>query len=186
MADHIQRIHHKIHRHDIDAPTFQANRRHPWRQQLTQALDQLEEVIRSVNLVHLTGVAVTHHHRRTVNRPRHLALLAHDFFAFMFGHEIRVFVVFGFTEHVFPEHAFIQTGSGDRTHMVKVPGVDGLGQLDGVTGAIHIHLDLAGGVGSQVVNGGEVVNMVDRAFELFDGLCRHAQFFAGEVTKHRH
>ena len=69
VADHIQRAHHKVHRHNIDAPTLQADRGQPGRQPLTQALDQLEKIVGAIHLVHLAGLAVAHHHGRAVHRP---------------------------------------------------------------------------------------------------------------------
>ena len=184
VADHIQRVDDKIHRHDVHAAALQANRRHPGRQQLAHALDQLEEVIRAVDLVHLAGHAVTDHHGRPVHRPRHLALLAHDLFTFVLGHEIGVFGVFGLLEHVFAKHAFVQTGSGDRAHMVEMPGIDGFGQLHRVARAFDVDGDLALFVGAEVIHRCQVVEVVDLPFERLLRIGRNAEFFAGEVAMH--
>ena len=108
VADVVQRIDHKINRHNIDPATFEPHRRHPGRQYLAHALDQFEEIVRTVNLVHLAGGAVTHHHCRPKHRPGHLAFLAHDFLALVLGLEVGVVVVFRLFKHVFTKHAFVQ------------------------------------------------------------------------------
>ena len=165
VADHVQRVDDKIHRHDVHAAAFQANRGHPGRQQLAHALDQLEKIIRPVDLVHLAGGAVAHHHGRPVDRPRHLALLAHDFFTFVLGHEIGVFGVFCLLEHVFAKHAFVQTGGGDRAHMMEMPGIDGFGQFHRVARAFDVDGNLAFFVGAQVIHRCQVVEVVDLPLE---------------------
>ena len=186
VADGVECIHHKVHRHDVDPPALQAHHGHPGRQQLAHTLDEFEEVVRAVDLVHLAVGAVTHHHGGPVHRPRHLALLAHDAFTLVFGHEVRVVVVLGLLEHVFAEDAFVQTGGGDGRHMVEVPRVNGLGQLDGVAGAVDVHGHLAFFVRIQVVHGGQVVDMAHSAFQLLDVVRGNTQLLRRQVAKHRH
>src|SRR6185312_1843064 len=147
--------------------------------------DQLEEIVRPVDLIHLTGAAVAHHHRRSVHAPGPLAFLAHDFFALMLGHEIRMVVVLGLVEHVFAEDALVQAGRRNGRHMVKMSGVNRLGELHGVARAFDVDGNLAGFVGTQVIDRGQVVEMIDLALEFFDRIGRDAELFAGEVAKHR-
>ena len=186
VTDGAQCRHHKVHRHDVDAPALQTDRRHPGRQQLAHALNELEEVIRAVHLVHLARGAVAHHHGRPVDRPGHLARLAHDFFALVLGSEIRVLVVFGFFKHVLAEHAFVQTSGRDGAHVVEVTRINGFGQLDGVARAFNVDRNLAGLVGTQVVHGGQVIKMINLAFEFFDVIGGDTQLLGGEVAKHGH
>ena len=122
VADGVQRVDHKIHRHDVDAPALQADGGHPGRKDLAHALDQLEEVIRPVDLVHLAGLAVTHHHGRAVHRPGNLAFGADDFFALVLGSEVGMLVVLCLLKHVLSEHALVQTSCGNAGHMVEVSG----------------------------------------------------------------
>ena len=56
VRDVIHGIHHEIHRHDVQSPTLDANRRHPLGQCMANFLDHLKEVIGPVDLVHLTGL----------------------------------------------------------------------------------------------------------------------------------
>jgi hypothetical protein len=87
VADVVERGDDEVDRDDVDAPAFEADRRHPRRQDLPHALDQLEEVVRAVDLVHLAGLRVADDERRPVHRPRHLALLENDLLALVLGHE---------------------------------------------------------------------------------------------------
>ena len=89
-------------------------------------------------------------------------------------------------KHVFTEHALIQTGGGDGRHMVKMPRVDGLGQVDSVARAFNVHGYLSLLIGAQVVYRSQVVKMIDLALELLDIFPRHTQLLGGEITKHRH
>ncbi len=185
VADQVERIDDKVDRDDVDAAALQAHRRHPRRQQLAHALDDLEEIVGAVDLVHLARGAVAHHHGRAVDRPLALAFLTHDFFALVLGHEIGMVVVLGFLEHVLAKYAFIQAGSGNRRHMVEVPGVNGLGKLHRVAGAVDVHRDLALFVGAQVINRCQVVEVVDLSLELFHLVGGYAQLLGGQVTVHR-
>ena len=186
VADVVKCIDHEVNRHNIDAAALQAHRRHPWRQQLAHALDQLEEIVGAVNLVHFASGAVTHHHGGTKHSPWHLAFLAYYFFALVLGPEIRMLVVFSLFKHVFAEHALIQTRSRNRRHMVKMPGINGFGKLDRVARAINVDSDLAFFVSTQVIDGRKVVEMAYLALELFDVFGADTEFFAGQVAMHSH
>ena len=185
VADHVERVHHEVHGHDVHAPTLQPHGGHPGRQQLTQALDELEEVVGPVDLVHLAGLAVAHHHGGAVHGPRHLAVLAHDFFTLVLGLEVRVVQALGLVEHVFTEHAFVQAGGCDGGDMVEVPRIDGLGQVHRVARAFDVHGHLGFFIGSQVVHRSQVVEVIDLALELLHIVGRHAQLLGREVAKHR-
>ena len=56
VRDVVHGVHHEIHRHDVQAPALDADRRHPLGQCVADFLDHLEEVIGPVDLVHLTGL----------------------------------------------------------------------------------------------------------------------------------
>ncbi|MNV33782.1 hypothetical protein D3C71_1251630 [compost metagenome] len=185
VADDVERVDHEIHRHDIHAPAFQAHGGQPGRQQLAQPLNELEEVIRPVDLVHLPRCAVAHHHGGAVYRPWHLAVVAHDFFALVFGLKVRMVQPFGLCKHVFAEHALIQACGSDRRDVVEMPGVDGLGQLDRVARAFDVHGHLGLFVSTQVVHRCQVVEMIDLALEFFDVFARNAQLLGRQIAEHR-
>jgi hypothetical protein len=132
----------------VVAPALQAHGGHPGRQQLAQALDELEEVIRTVDLVHLASLAVAHDHGGAVHRPWHLAVLPHDLLALVLGLEVRVVQALGLLEHVLAEHAFVQARRRDGRDVVKVPGVNGLGQVHRVARALDVHRHLGLFVGA--------------------------------------
>mmetsp|Transcript_13045 Transcript_13045/g.52044 ORF Transcript_13045/g.52044 Transcript_13045/m.52044 type:complete len:688 (-) Transcript_13045:2028-4091(-) len=185
VRDVVQRVDDEVHRHDVDAPALQPDAGHPRRQDLAHALDQLEEVVRPVDLVHLAGGRVTDDHGRAVHRPRPLALLAHDLFALVLGHEVGVIEVLGLVEHVLAEHAFVEARRGDRTHVMHMAGLDGLRKLDHAARALDVDGHLRLFIGREVVDRGEVVEVVDLALEAFDHVGRHTQLLAGEVPVDR-
>jgi hypothetical protein len=57
VRDVVDRVGDEIHRHDVDAAALDAERRHPRRQHFAQLLEEGEEVVRAVDLVHLAGLA---------------------------------------------------------------------------------------------------------------------------------
>ena len=184
MADVVERVDHEVDRHDVDPAAFQPDHRHPGRQQLAQPLDQLEKIVGSVDLVHLAGDAVAHHHGGAKHRPRDLAFLANDFFALMLGSEVGMIVIFSLFKHVLAEHALVQACRGNRADMMKLPGINGLGKLDRAAGAVNVDCNLAFLIGVQVINRRKVVEMGDLALELFDVFCADPELFAGQVAMH--
>ena len=77
-------------------------------------------------------------------------------------------------------------GAGNRADVVKVLGVDGFGQLHRVAGTVDVGSDLAGLVRAQFIDRRQMIKMANLAFEHFDAVSRHPEFFAGEGAKHRH
>ena len=63
------RLDHIVDRDDIDAAALDADGWHPWRQQPANVLDQFEEIVGTVDLVHFPGVRVAHHQARPVHPP---------------------------------------------------------------------------------------------------------------------
>ena len=80
VGDVIDRGDDEIDRDDIDAPALDADGRHPRRQHGAHLLDQLEEIIGAVDLVHLAGTRITDDEGRAVDAPRHAAFAADDAF----------------------------------------------------------------------------------------------------------
>ena len=185
VADVIERGDDEIDRHDVDPPALEPDARHPRRQDLPHALDHFEEVVRPVDLVHLAGSRVAGDHRRAVHRPRQLGFLAHDFFALVLGHEVRVIQALGLVEHVFAEHAFVQAGRSDRADVVQVAGIDRLRELDRIARAFDVDLHLRLFVGREVVDRGEVVQVIDLPLQLLDVVGRDAELLRREVAEDR-
>ena len=119
VRDVVHRVDDVIHRHDVDAPAFDAERRHPRRQHLAQLLEEGEEVVRAVDLVHLAGLRMAHHHARAVDAPLDALLLPHQPFGIVLGAQVRIVQAFGLVEHVLAEHARVQARGGDRTGVVE-------------------------------------------------------------------
>jgi hypothetical protein len=165
MRDVVERRHHVVDRHDVHPTALQAHHREPGRQPLAQALDGLEEVVGAVDLVHLAGLRVAHHHGRAVHRPGPAAFLAQHALGLVLAAEVGVIERPGLVEHVLAEHALVEPGGGDRADVVHMPGLHRLRELHEVARALHIGAHLALGVGLQVVDRGQMKHMVDPALE---------------------
>src|SRR3954447_7896350 len=129
---------------------------------------------------------MTDHGPWTVDAPRHLRLASHDALGLVLGRVVRVVLdVLGLVEHVLGEDAPVQPGGRDRAGLVEVLGVDGLGQLQRVPGAFDVGLELAVGVGGQVVDRGEVEEVLDLAVEPLDLPVVDAEAGLAEITDDR-
>ena len=70
--------------------------------------------------------------------------------------------------------------------MVKMSGINGFGKLDRVARAINVDGNLAFFVGTQVIDGREVVEMAHLALEFFNVFSADTEFFAGQIAMHSH
>src|SRR5688500_3914534 len=90
--------------------------------------------------------------------------------------------VLGLLEHVLAPRALVEAGGGDRADGVKAAGLDLLGELDRVAGALDVRDLLALGVGRHVIDGREVEEVVDVAAQALDVFVADAQARLGEVA----
>ena len=121
-----------------------------------------------------------------VDAPRHHALVAHDGFGLVLGQVVGVVVYVGrLVEHVLGEHPAVETSGGNRADLVEMTGMDGLGQVDGVPGALDVGHPLTVGVGGEVVDRGQMEEVVDLAVELVDLVGVQAQAVLGQVADDR-
>ncbi len=187
MRDVVERGHHEVDRHEIDPPAFEPDRRHPRRQELAHPLDELEEVVRAVDLVHLAGARVADDDARAVHAPRHLALRAHDLLRLVLGREVGVVEVFRFLEHVLAEHSFVEAGGRDRAHVVEAGGAEVVRERDHVAGAVDVGDALRLLVRLEVVHRREMEEVGDRlVLELVAVGLRDAEPGQGEIAVDRH
>ena len=161
VRDVVHRVGDEIHRHDVDAPALDAERRHPLRQHLAQLLDQREQVVRAVDLVDLAGLRM----RRPPCPAGRCATgpcvsLRTSAFGIVLGAEVRIVQALGLVEHVLAEHARVQAGGGDRTGVVEAAGLDRGGQFQRVPRAVDVGDLLRFRVGGEVVDRGEVEEML--------------------------
>lgn len=68
---------------------------------------------------------------------------------------------------------------------MKMPGLDHPGKFNGMARALHVDQDLTRFIGLQVINGSQMVKMIDLPLELSDQIARHTKLVAGQVTRHR-
>jgi hypothetical protein len=90
VRDVVHRLDDEIHRHQVDASALDAEHRHPDRQHLAQLLDEREEVVRPVDLVHLAGLRMPDDHARTVDAPLQALLAAYQCFRIVLGAQVRI------------------------------------------------------------------------------------------------
>src|SRR4029077_7522012 len=90
VGEKIQRVGDEIYRDDVYAPAFDADRRHPGREHLAHPLNQLEEVVRAVDLVDVARPRMPDDEAGPVDPPRSIAFLAHDAFGIVLGLEVRM------------------------------------------------------------------------------------------------
>ncbi len=185
VRDVVHRCGDEVHRHQVQTPAFQPDGRHPRRQQPAQLLERLEEVVGSVDLVHLAGARIADHDARAVDAPGPLAFLAHDALGFVLGAEIGVFEVLGLLEHVLAEHTLVQSCGGDRADQMHAAGLDCVGELDGVARALHIGELLGLSAGLEVVDRSEVEEVVDPPAQPFPVGLGNSEVRLGQIADHR-
>ena len=186
VRDVVHRLGDEVDRDDVDLAPLDADARHPRRQQVPRPLEQLEEVVGPVDLVHLAGLGVPDDDARAVDPPRHLRLVPHDALGLVLGLEVRVVLdVVGLVEHVLGERALVEAGRGDRADHVEVVHVELVRQLRRLAGALDVRDALGLGVGGHVVDRGEVEEVVDVALQVGDHVVAQAQLLLGEVADDR-
>ena len=187
VRDVIHRIGDEIHRHDVHAAAFHAQRRHPLRQRLANLLDQGEQVVRAIDLVDLARLRMPDHESRAIDAVRDLAVLAHQPFGIVLGAEIRVLVQpLRLVEHVFAEHAGVEAGRRDRTGVVETAGLHRRGQFDRMLRAFDVGDALRIGIGAEIVDRGEVEEVHDLAGQRLLLRRADAQFRLRQVAGDRH
>ena len=174
-----------VDRDDVGVAELRAGQRDPLGQQVTQPLDGGEEVVRTVDLVHLAGLAVSDHDGRPIHPPRHRAALAGDLLGLELGPVVGRGELLTLVEHVLAEVAVVVAGGGHRGDVVQVADLQRVGQVDGVLGPLDVEPLVGLVVGGHVVDGREVEEVVDVAGQSLDVLVGHAEPFLAQVTDHR-
>ena len=122
MREVVQRVGDEVDRDEIQlGAAVHPDQRHAARQRRRESLQDGEEVIRAVHLVHLARLRVPDHDARAVDPPRDTAFGPHDLLRRVFRAEVRVVETRGLLEHVLAEHAAVPTGRSDRAHVVNAP-----------------------------------------------------------------
>ncbi len=151
-----------VDRDDVRPAPLEADQREPLRQHVPDLLDDLEEVVRAVDLVHLAGAAVADDEAGAVDPDRRLDALADELLGLELRAVVRVGQLLALVEHVLGEDALVvEPGDGDRGHVMERAEVELVGQLDRVLGAADVGQRVAGLVRAHVVDRGEVEEVVD-------------------------
>ncbi len=168
VGDVIHRLCNEIDRDDVGLAALRAGQREPLRQRVTQLLEQLEVVVGAVDLVHLAGLRVADDEPGPVDDRLRLDALAHEPLGLVLGPVIVVWQPLPLVEHVLLEHAAVLAGDGDRADVVKAPDLVPVRELDHVLRALDVRPLRGFLVGLDVVDRGEMEEMVDRLVERRD------------------
>ncbi len=152
-----------VDRHEVGVAEVDPDQRQPCGKGVAQQLEDREQEVGTVDLVHRAGLAVADHDRRPVDPPRHRGLLAHE----LLGEELRAVVRRGqglvLVEHRLVERTVVLPGDGDRADLVEAADLQRPGELERVAGAADVH-DLVGlVVRGHVVDRGQMEEVVDVA-----------------------
>ena len=163
VGDVVHRLGDVVDRHDVGVAEVHPDQRHPAGEGVAHPLEQREEVVGAVDLVHRPGLGVTHDDRRAVDAPRDLGLLTDDLLGLELGAVVRRRQPLALVEHRLVEDAAVVAGRRDRRHLVEVARLELAGQPDRVAGAADVHrlVHLVGG--GHVVDRREVEEVLDVA-----------------------
>ncbi len=128
VRDVVHRLGDVVDRHDVGVAEVDADQRQPAREVVAHPLEQREEVVGAVDLVHRAGLGVADDDRRAVDPPRHLGLLADDLLGLELGAVVRRGQPLALVEHRLVEDPAEVAGRGDRGHLVEVTGLELAGE----------------------------------------------------------
>jgi hypothetical protein len=181
VGDVVHRLGDEVDRHHVRLAALGPRERKPLRQRLAEPLEQLEEVVRAVDLVHLTGLGVTEHDRRAEDQQLRLHLVAGDPLRVELRLVVGVWQLLVLVEHLLLPRALVGAGHGDRRDVVEAAHVVRVRELDDVPRAVHVRAPHRLVVRGHVVHGGEMEEVVDLLVEALD-----PQPGLREVARHRH
>ena len=181
VGDVVHRLGHEVHRHDRGLAALGAREREPRGQRAAQLLEQVEHVVRAVDLVHDARLGVADDHAGPEDQRLGLDVAPDHGLGLVLGPVVVVGQLLVLVEHVLLEHALVGAGHGDRADVVEAAHVVGVGEVDHVARALHV--GLLGGllVGLHVVHGGQVEQVVDLLGEVLG-----SQLVLEEVTGDGH
>jgi hypothetical protein len=168
VGDVVHRLGHEVHRHDVGLAALRAGQREPLGQRVAQLLDDLEEVVGAVDLVHLAGLGVADDDARPEDDRLRLDALPHEPLGLVLRPVVVVRQALPLVEHVLLEHAAVLAGDSDRADVVEAAHSVGVCELDHVLRALDV--GALGGlfVSLHVVDRGEVEQVVDAFVEALD------------------
>ena len=185
VSEVVHRLRDVVDRHHVGVAEVDADHGEPARQVVPHPLQQREQVVGAVHLVHRAGLGVADHDRGPIDPPGHRRLGADDLLGLVLRPVVRRGQVLPLVEHRLVEGAFVVTGRGHRRHLVEEPHLERVGELEGVPGAADVQLLVGLVIGGHVVDRREVEEVVDAAAVLADPFVVHAEPVRRQVPDHR-
>ena len=175
VRDVVHRARDEVHRHEVRVAALRPGEWEPLGQRVAQLLEQLEEVVGAVDLVHLAGLRVADDDPGPVHEQLRLDALAHQPLRLVLGAVVVVGQGLPLVEHVLLEHALVVARHRDGARVVEAPDVVRVRELDHVLRALDVRA--LGGllVGLHVVHGREVEEVVDLLVDALDAEPRLRQ-----------
>jgi hypothetical protein len=187
VGDVVHRPGDEVHRDEVRLAALGTGEREPLGQAAAQALEELEEVVRTVELVHLARLRVADHDPGAEHEQLRPDVVARHLLRLVLRAVVGVRQLLALLEHVLLEDAPVPTGDRDRADVVEAPHPPRVRELDHVVGALHVCREhrLAGDL--DVVDGREVEEVVDRVLEALDAepRLRHVAVHRGDAPRGR-
>ena len=180
VGDVVHRLGHEVHRHDRGLAALRARQREPRGQGAAQLLEQVEHVVRAVDLVHDARLGVADDHAGPEDQRLGLDVAPDHGLGLVLGPVVVVGQLLVLVEHVLLEHALVGAGHGDRADVVEAAHVVRVGEVDDVPGALDVGLLRGVLVGLHVVDGRQVEQVVDLLGEVLG-----AQLVLEQIAGHR-
>jgi hypothetical protein len=178
----VQRPRHVVDRHDVGVAEIDADQRQPLGEGVAHPLQQREEVVRPVDLVHRAGLGVPDDDRGTVDPPRDLGLVADDPLGLVLRLVVRRRQALPLVEHRLVERAGIVARRGDRRDLVEAAGAQRGRESQRLAGAADVETLVALRLGRQVVERRQVEDVFDPAGVFGDPVVVDAEPWAGQVA----
>ena len=175
VAQVVHRLRDVVDRHHVGVAEVDDGHGQPARQVVPHPLQEREDVVGAVDLVHRAGLGVADHDRGPIDPPRDRRLGADDLLGLVLRAVVRRRQVLPLVEHRLVEGAVVVTGRGHRRHLVEDAHLERVGEREGVPGAADVQLLVGRGVGGHVVDRRQVEEVVDAAAVLADPAFVHAQ-----------
>ena len=129
VGDVVHRASDEVDRDEVDVVALRPDQREPLRQRVAQLLDQLEEVVGPVDLVHLAGLRVADDDAGPVDAQRRLQPVPDELLGLVLRAVVGMREVLALVEHRLEPGTAPLSGHGDGAGVVEAADVLGVREL---------------------------------------------------------